>query len=585
MPKLNPNAKPFRFNPKVRSFVPRSMRQSNQETEAKDQVPGSKPTPAPAPAPAPAVEKENKDDSAPAESWEDGVDSEPVKAKPSTPPKSKSTSSSGPAAAPASTPAPGPSKSSKSSGKGSSSRGSSSKGADKKAALLAELNKNGVKIPDGLKLHDDRPHCNVVFIGHVDAGKSTLSGQLLLLTGQVDQRTIEKYEREAKEKNRESWYLAFIMDTNEEERAKGKTVEVGRAHFETKKRRYTLLDAPGHKNYVPNMISGAAQADIGVLIISARKSEFEAGFDRGGQTREHAMLAKTLGISRLVVAINKMDESTVKWNKKRYDSIQKKLASFLKKWFKPKDTVWLPVSAYTGDNLVKPMDKGVCEWYNGPCLLDVLDNMRQTNRDKKAGLRIPIIDRYKDMGTVCALGKVEAGTLYKGQKVVVMPTGSKGECVGILVNEKAVDIALPGENVVIQTKGFDDNQLLGGFVICEPERPCRKCVSFEAQFRVTEVLPHKPLITSGYTCIFHCHTVVAECQIKKLNAILDKKSGDVLRKNPRYAKKGDVIKVKMRVKQSISLECYKDFSQLGRFTLRDEGKTIAIGRVTKIKEI
>ena len=159
---------------------------------------------------------------------------------------------------------------------------------------------------------DPREHLNVVFIGHVDAGKSTLSGNILYLTGYVDKRTIEKYEREAKQRNRESWFLAFIMDTNEEERAKGKTVEVGRAPFETEAKRYTILDAPGHKNYVPHMISGAAQADVGILVISARRGEFETGFERGGQTREHAMLCKTLGVRFLIVVINKMDDPTVR---------------------------------------------------------------------------------------------------------------------------------------------------------------------------------------------------------------------------------------------------------------------------------
>jgi len=175
---------------------------------------------------------------------------------------------------------------------------------------------------------DSRQHLNVVFIGHVDAGKSTIGGQILYLSNMVDERTIQKYEREAKEKNRESWYMAYIMDTNEEERAKGKTVEVGRAHFETDKTRFTILDAPGHKNYVPNMISGASQADVGVLVISARKGEFETGFERGGQTREHAQLAKTLGVSKLLVVVNKMDDPSVEWGKDRFDEIEKKIVPF-----------------------------------------------------------------------------------------------------------------------------------------------------------------------------------------------------------------------------------------------------------------
>uniref|UniRef100_A0A8C9GE85 Tr-type G domain-containing protein n=1 Tax=Piliocolobus tephrosceles TaxID=591936 RepID=A0A8C9GE85_9PRIM len=202
---------------------------------------------------------------------------------------------------------------------------------------------------------DPRPHLNIIFIGHVDAGKSTACGNILYILGYVDDRTIEKYEREAKEKNRESWFLAFIMDINEEERQKGKTVEVGRAHFETQDRRFTILDAPGHKNFIPNMISGAAQADIGVLIISARKGEFETGFERGGQTREHTLLARTLGINQLIVAINKMDDPTCNWSESRYEDIQKKITPYIKScgYNINKDVYFVPISGLTGQNLAE----------------------------------------------------------------------------------------------------------------------------------------------------------------------------------------------------------------------------------------
>ncbi|CDQ97061.1 unnamed protein product [Oncorhynchus mykiss] len=162
-----------------------------------------------------------------------------------------------------------------------------------------------------------KEHVNVVFIGHVDAGKSTIGGQIMYLTGMVEKRTLEKYEREAKEKNRETWYLSWALDTNQEERDKGKTVEVGRAYFETEKKHFTILDAPGHKSFVPNMIGGASQADLAVLVISARKGEFETGFEKGGQTREHAMLAKTAGVKHLIVLVNKMDDPTVNWSLER----------------------------------------------------------------------------------------------------------------------------------------------------------------------------------------------------------------------------------------------------------------------------
>lgn len=252
---------------------------------------------------------------------------------------------------------------------------------EKKAAAAAAAEAN-------MRHVDAREHLNIVFIGHVDAGKSTISGQIMLATGQIDERTIERYKREAEDKGRDSWYLAFILDSNEEEKAKGKTVEVGRAQFQTQTKRYTLLDAPGHKNYVPNMIGGAQQADVGVLVISARRGEFETGFDRGGQTREHAMLARTLGIQRLVVLVNKMDEKTVLWDKERFDHIESKLSPFLKKsGFNLKTEVtFCPVSGYSGMNIRERYAD--CEWYNGPCFLEILDKLPAVSRDKIAPSRV-----------------------------------------------------------------------------------------------------------------------------------------------------------------------------------------------------
>lgn len=204
-----------------------------------------------------------------------------------------------------------------------------------------------------------------MFVGHVDAGKSTMGGNLLYITGMVDKRTMEKYEKEAKEAGRESWYLSWALDSTPQERAKGKTVEVGRAYFETDARRYTILDAPGHKTFVPSMISGAAQADVAVLVISARKGEFETGFEKGGQTREHVMLIKTAGVTKLVIVINKMDDPTVDWDQGRYEEIKGKLTPFVKgAGFNPKtDVTFIPVSAFTGVNLKDRVTKAICPWY------------------------------------------------------------------------------------------------------------------------------------------------------------------------------------------------------------------------------
>jgi len=210
-----------------------------------------------------------------------------------------------------------------------------------------------------------KEHLNIVFIGHVDAGKSTFGGNILYITGMVDKRTMEKYEREAKEQGRDSWYLSWALDSTPQERAKGKTVEVGRAFFETDARRYTILDAPGHKTFVPSMISGAAQADVAVLVVSARKGEFETGFERGGQTREHIMLVKTAGVTKLVIVINKMDDPTVNWSKARYEEIKEKITPFAKgAGFNPKtDITFMPLSAYAGSNIKERLSKSVCNWW------------------------------------------------------------------------------------------------------------------------------------------------------------------------------------------------------------------------------
>ncbi|OUM68628.1 hypothetical protein PIROE2DRAFT_39002 [Piromyces sp. E2] len=268
-----------------------------------------------------------------------------------------------------------------------------------------------------------KENLNIVFIGHVDAGKSTMGGQILYLTGMVDQRTLDKLQREAKEIGRDSWYLSWALDLNQEERNKGKTVECGKAIFETEKRRFTILDAPGHKNYVPSMISGASQADIGVLVISARKGEFETGFERGGQTREHAMLAKTAGVKKLVIVVNKMDDPTVQWSQERYLECCKKITPFLKQvGYNPKtDVHYIPVSAYTGANIKDRLTEDVCKWYKKESLLEYLDNIKiPTERNVDGPLLIPITDKNKDMGTIIS-GKVESGKLKKGQNVIVMP--------------------------------------------------------------------------------------------------------------------------------------------------------------------
>ncbi|PIN18098.1 Polypeptide release factor 3 [Handroanthus impetiginosus] len=442
--------------------------------------------------------------------------------------------------------------------------------------------------PDDLgdELEDQKKrHLNVVFIGHVDAGKSTIGGQTLFLSGQVDDRTIQKYEKEAKDKSRESWYMAYIMDTNEEERAKGKTVEVGRAHFETENTRFTILDAPGHKSYVPNMISGASQADIGVLVISARKGEFETGYERGGQTREHVQLAKTLGVSKLLVVVNKMDEPTVKWSKERFDEIESKMVLFLKSsgYNVKKDVQFLPISGLLGINMKTRVDKSVCPWWNGPCLFEALDAIEVPPRDPKGPFRMPIIDKFKDMGTV-VMGKIESGSIREGDNLLVMPNKAQVKVLAIFCDEDRVRRAGPGENLRVRLSGVEEEDILAGFVLSSVAKPIHAVSEFVAHLQILELLDNA-IFCAGYKAVLHIHSVVEECEIVELMTQIDPKTKKPMKKRPLFVKKGALVVCRVQVNNLICIEKFSDFPQLGRFTLRTEGRTVAVGKVTDLPTI
>ncbi|OAV88626.1 hypothetical protein PTTG_01343 [Puccinia triticina 1-1 BBBD Race 1] len=441
---------------------------------------------------------------------------------------------------------------------------------------LYESKKDDVK-------EEGKPHANLVFIGHVDAGKSTMGGNILYLTGMVDKRTMEKLEKEAKDAGKESWYLSWALDSTIQERAQGKTVETGRAYFETDIRRYTILDAPGHKTYVPAMISGASQADIAILVISARKGEFETGFERGGQTREHAMLVKTTGVPKLVVVINKMDDITVEWDQARYDEIVNKLTPFLRlSGFNPaKDLTFIPVSGYTGANIKDRLAKDKCSWYDGPSLLELLDNMKLTDRKYNAPLMMPISEKYKDMGAV-VVGKLESGKVTKGESVLMMPNKTPAE-VSAIYNEMEDEIprALCGDNVRIRLKGIEDEDIMCGFVLTDAHKPIHTVTRFEAQLAIID---SKNIICAGYGAVMHVHTLAEECTLSALLHYYDKKTGKKSRRPPQFAKKGMKVVALLETAAPICVETFKDHPQLGRFTLRDEGKTIAIGKITKLLE-
>jgi peptide chain release factor subunit 3 len=442
-----------------------------------------------------------------------------------------------------------------------------------------------------VKEGDPREHLNLVFIGHVDAGKSTLSGNILYLTDNVDKRTIEKYEMEAKERNRESWFLAFIMDTNEEERAKGKTVEVGRAQFETDVKRFTILDAPGHKNYVPNMIMGASQADVGILVISARKGEFETGFDRGGQTREHAMLAKTLGVDYLIVAVNKMDDPTVQWKKERFDECIGKIRPFLKQcgFTIKKEVKFIPISGLTGANVKDEVDPSVCSWWKpsytagdnnttAPTLITLLNTLHLKGRDPDAPIRIPVLDRYTDRGTI-AMGKIESGVIRDGMTVRVMPTRNEYKVGGVWANEDPVDAARPGENVLVKLDNCGMSDVQKGYVICT-DPPCRAVDKLICKIALLDMPENTRILTAGFQAILHAHCCEEECTIVKIFETTSNKG--VINKDARFASINMRVTCMIQTARSVPVETYDDMPFLGRITLRTEGKTIAIGKIVKL---
>ena len=326
------------------------------------------------------------------------------------------------------------------------------KGPTMKKEEVVDLQKIKGKVENQGRLFDETKEAmNIIIIGHVDSGKSTICGNMLVRSGKVDKDELRKYEIEAKEKGRESWIWAYVMDINEEERDKGKTVEVGKASFDLPNKRYIILDCPGHKNYVPNMIAGAAQADVAALVVSAKSGEFEAGFERAGQTREHAILASNMGSSSLIVIVNKMDEC--EWKKERFDYIQNNLTPFLEEtcgYDISKRVTWVPVDGFHGVNIDSPVGKETCGWYDGGTLFDVMDALPKVSREQRNCLRIPVLDASKEQGNLAIFGKIESGVVREGMKVVVLPSKKEFTATKIFDNEdNEVALAESGDNVKV----------------------------------------------------------------------------------------------------------------------------------------
>ncbi|XP_058027413.1 HBS1-like protein isoform X3 [Ahaetulla prasina] len=423
---------------------------------------------------------------------------------------------------------------------------------------------------------------NLVVIGHVDAGKSTLMGHLLYLLGNVNKRTMHKYEQESKKAGKASFAYAWVLDETGEERERGVTMDVGMTKFETKTKIITLMDAPGHKDFIPNMITGAAQADVAVLVVDASRGEFEAGFETGGQTREHGLLVRSLGVTQLAVAVNKMDQ--VNWQQERFQEIVNKLGQFLKQaGFKESDVAYIPTSGLGGENLVtKSQTSELAKWYTGKCLLEQIDSFKPPQRSVDKPFRLCVSDVFKDQGSgFCVTGKIEAGYVQVGERLLVMPPNETCTVKGIALHEQPVDWAAAGDHISLTLTGMDIIKINVGYIFCCPKEPIKTCTRFRARVLIFNIeIP----ITKGFPVLLHFQTVSEPATIRKLLSVLHKSTGEVAKKKPKCLTKGQNALIELQTQRPVALELYKDFKELGRFMLRYGGSTIAAGVVVEIKE-
>jgi elongation factor 1-alpha len=424
-----------------------------------------------------------------------------------------------------------------------------------------------------------KPHLNLIVIGHIDHGKSTLGGQLLVKKGAVDKRTLETYKAEAEKIGKGSEYIAWVMDKLKEERERGVTIDIMFQKFETDKYYFTFIDAPGHRDFVKNMITGASQADAALLVISGKKGEFESGIGPGGQTREHAFLAFTLGVSQLIVAINKMDDQTVMWKQDRYEEVKKEASELLKVvGYKVDKVPFIPTSAWLGDNLVEPSKN--MPWYKGPTIIQALDALVVPPKPVDKPLRIPIQDVYSISGAgTVPVGRVETGVLKSGESVIFMPGSSKGEVKSIEMHHERLEQAIPGDNIGFNVRGLDKATVRRGDVVGHVNNPPTVVKEFTGQI---VVIQHPTSIASGYTPVMHAHTATVACKFDKLLSKIDPRTGQTIQENPDFIKKNDNAVVKLVPARPLVIEKYADFPQLGRFAIRDMGITIAVGIVKDV---
>jgi elongation factor 1-alpha len=423
----------------------------------------------------------------------------------------------------------------------------------------------------------DKPHMNLVIIGHVDHGKSTLVGQTLLQTGQFPAHMVEKYKEEAKAKGKESFALAWIFDNLKEERERGVTIDVAHKRFDTDKYYITIIDAPGHRDFVKNMITGTSQADAAVLVVAVPEGIM-------AQTKEHMFLARTLGVKQMIVALNKMDDTKPPYDKARYEQVKSDVDKLAKSvGYKEDQIQYIPVSAFTGDNV---KEKGKIDWWDGPTFLKAIDNFTLEDKPTNLPLRWPVQDVYtiKGVGTV-PVGKVETGILKPGMQLIFKPSmkpgGATGECKTIEMHHEQLSQAVPGDNVGVNLRGVSKNEIRRGDVAGPTSDPPTVAKSFTAQIMV---LNHPSVITKGYTPVFHCYTAQVACRFDEIKKKLDPRTGAVKEENPDFIKTGDAAIVKIVPTRPMVIESSKKIPQLGRFAIRDMGTTVAAGICLEVEE-
>lgn len=424
-----------------------------------------------------------------------------------------------------------------------------------------------------------KPHLNLVVMGHVDHGKSTTIGHLFYLAGTIDERTVKAFEEEAKKLGKETFKFAWVLDKLKEERERGLTIDLAFLRFETPKYFFTVIDSPGHRDFVKNMVTGASQADAAVLFVSAKRGEFEAGIGPGGQTKEHAFLAFTLGVKQLAVAINKMDDASVNWKQERYEEIKNEVSRMLKMvGFKVEKVSFVPTSGWTGDNLFKTSDK--MPWYKGPSLFEAFNAFDLPPKPVDKPLRLPLQDVYTitGVGTV-PVGRVETGVLKEGDTLVFMPGNVKGEAKSIETHHVRVAKAEPGDNIGFNIRGIERKSIRRGDVAGHASNPPTVAKEFIGQIIV---IYHPTAVAAGYTPVLHYHTGQVACRFVELIKKLDPRTGQTVEEKPSFLKTGDGALVRFEPLHPIAVETYSEFPELGRFAVRDMGTTVAAGVVKEI---